>query len=542
MSLVRTAKNGSRKVLGDEGYHAILEALFRVVKIERSSTKPSPQLSLCAEIVRIAVETCVKKLRAKTVKAIVGHVTQTLPRSDGTYCGPLVKDYIKALKAILEYAPHAEHFSRAEWYELVDFSHETLQDLNDFSNVTQRSSGLSHGSSIRDSWRGGPSRSSTPGVDISYRNRSSHVSSQSGMSELRESAEDLVLCLDHLISVPHAPILDRASVVLTTLLILLNSSFSTSNTQQATFECVNTIISSIRIDDISLALQTFRHLLPIMQRLWNVKTSAMKDHMLKLMMYGEVYFMRLISSDTEGDSRSHLEDLLEVLQQDYCKRPERDQLQLEDLILAKTSFVGKRPSSTKVFGLRPDVTKAEKSWYLLSIYASLVIALDSDLKTCDKVVEVDEIDNRPKRRKLTKHLDDIFQSTKSADMTQRLFALLILIFVFEKFPLEVDDDLDWNWEVLLPCLSDDSGVVASWAMLTLTRSADHHMKLIIKTNSHHLKRCQSMSCKLISSARVLAPNVAIGRQICHIVNNVQGCLPAYGGPAQSRTRPVQRCH
>lgn len=488
------AKNAPRKVLGDEGYHAILEALFRVVKIERSSTKPSVQLSLCAEIVRIAVETCVKKLRAKTVKAIVGHVTQTLPRSDGTYYGPLVKDYIKTLKAILEYPSHAEHFSRVEWCELVDFSYETLQNLNEFSNVAQRSSGFSHGNSIRDSWRGGTSRSSTPGVEISHRNRTSHVSSQNGMSELRESAEDLVLCLNHLISVPHAPILDRASVVLTTLFNLLNSSFSTSNTQQATFECINTIMTSIRIDDISLALQTFRHLLPIMQRLWNAKASAMKDHMLKLMMYGEVYFTRLISSDAEGDSKSHLEDLLEIFQQDYYKRPEREQLQLEDLILFKTSFVGKRPSSTKVLGLRPDAVKAEKSWYLLSMYASLVIALDSDLNTCEKIVQADDIDNRPKRRKLTKNLDEIFQCTKSADMTQRLFALQILIFVFEKLPLEVDDVLEWNWEVLLPCLSDGSGVVASWAMLTLTRSAVHYIQQIVKTNFYYFKRRQPMLC------------------------------------------------
>lgn len=489
------AKNAPRKVLGDEGYHGILEALFQVVTIERSSNKPSAQLSLCAEIVRIAVETCVKKIRVKTVRAVVGHVTQTLPRSDGSYHGALVKDYIKTLRAILEYPPHAEHFSRAEWCELVDFCRETLQDLNGFSNANQRSSGFLNGNSIRDPWRGGPSRSSTPGTEISYRHRASHVSSQeNGMLELRESAEDLVLCLDHLISVPHAPILDRAFIILTTLLDLLDSIFSTSNTQQAAFECINTTITSIRIDDISLALQTFRNLLPIMQRLWNAKASAIKDHMLKLMIYGEVYFTRLISSDGEGNSKSHLEGLLEVFQQDYCKRPEREQLQLEDLVLFKTSFVGKRPSSTKIFGLRPDMVKAEKSWFLLSMYGSLVLALDSDLKSCENIIQADDIENRPKRRKLTKNLDDIFQCTKSADTTQKLFSLQVLAFVFDKLALEVDDGLDWNWEFLLPCLSDDSGVVASWAMLALARCAVHYIKQIVKSNFCDLKRRQPVLC------------------------------------------------
>lgn len=435
-----------------------------MVKIERSSTKStfSTQLGLCAEIVRIAVETCVKKIRVKTVKAIVGHVTQTLPRPDGSYCGPLVKDYIRTLKVILEFPPHAEHFSRVESCDLVDFCNRTLNDLNGASN--RKSSEYTDGHSIRSS------RSGTPGIEISYRQRASQTSSQGkGMWELRESAEELVLCLNHLISVPHAPILDKASVVMTTLLNLLESSFSTGNTQQAAFECINTTMACIRIDDISLALQTLSNVLPIMHRFWNAKASAMKDHMLKFMLYGEVYFPRIISSDAAGERKSNLEDLLEVFQQDYCKRPERELLQIEDLILSKTGFEGKRPSSTRVFGLRSGVFKAEKSWFLLSIYASLVIALDSDLKI--SVDSIDEIENRPKRRKLTKNLDDIFKFTKSTDTTQKLFALQVLTFVFDKLPLEVDDGLDWNWEVLLPCLSDDSGTVASWAMLALTRYA-----------------------------------------------------------------------
>lgn len=483
-----------------------------MVKIERSSTKPtvSTQLSLCAEIVRIAVETCVKKIRVKTVKAIVGHVTQSLPRPDGSYCGPLVKDYIKTLKVILEYPPHAEHFSKAEWCDLVDFCNETLNDLNGFSN--QRSSGFSDGNSIRDPWRGGSSRSATPGIEISYRQRASQTSSQeNGMSELRESAEEILLCLDHLISVPHAPMLDKSSIILTTLLNLLESSFSTGNTQQAAFECINTIMTCIRIDDVSLALQTFRNVLPIMQRLWNAKASAIKDHMLKLMLYGEVYFTRLISSDAVGDCKSNLQDLLEVFQQDYCKRPEREQLQLEDLLLCRISFVGKRPSSTKVFRLRSAMIKAEKPWFLLSLYASLVIALDSELKFGEMVVQTDDIENRPKRRKLTKNLDDIFQFTRSTDTTQKIFALQVLTFVFDKLPLEVDDGLDWNWEVLLPCLSDDSGVVASWAMLALTRCVVCCNKQVVKTNCYLLQCRRPMFHQHIPFARVLAPNMAISR-------------------------------
>lgn len=464
----------------DKHYHRIVEALFRVVKIECSvyNSKSSKltksaaksRLSLCAEIVRIAVETGVKKIRFKTVRAIVGHITQTLPGSDGYFCEPLVDDYFKTLKVVLGYPPHAEHFSKGEWCDLVDFCIETLHDLNFTSS--QRSSGFLDGNPTRDSWKGGLSRSATPGIDIDYRHKASHINSQeNGTPQLRNSAEELVLCLYHLTSIPHAPILDKAPAALTNLLNLLESSSSTSNAQQAAFECINSIITAIRTDDISLTLQTLRNLLPIMQRLWNAKTSALKDQMLKLLLYGEVFFPSLISSGEAEDCKSNLKDLLEVFQQDYCKRPEREQLQLDDLLFPNTRFAGLRPSSIKVFGLRSGAIKAEKPWFLLSIYASLIVALDSDLKICEKMVSTDGFENRQKRQKLTNNLDDIFRSINSTDTTQKLFALQVLTFVFDKLTFGVDE-MELNLEVLLPCLSDDNGFVASWAMLVLTRCAN----------------------------------------------------------------------
>ncbi len=463
------------EVLGDKAYHQILEALFRVVKIECSiytksskSTKSAAasRLSLCAEIVRTAVETGVKKIRAKTVRAIVGHITQTLPGSDEGYFVPLMKDYFKTLRVVLGYPPHAEHFSKCEWSDTVDFCNETLHDLNSSSSL--KSTGFPDGSSIKDAWSGVRSRSATPGVDNDKRQKESHINSQgNGILKLRDCAEELILCLYHLTSVPHAPILDKALAALTNLLNLLESSFA-GNAQQAAFQCINSIMACIRTDDVSLTLQTLRNLLPIMHRLWNTKTSALKDQMLKFLLYGETYFPRLISLDETGDSKSNLKDLLDAFQQDYCKRPEREQLQSEDLLFSDNGFFGKRPSSTKVFELRAGAVKAEKPWFLLSIYASLIISLDIDFKIREKTVQTGDFENPPKRQKLAKNLDDVFQSTKSTETAQKLFALQVLIFVFDKLPVE-GDGLTWNLEALLPCLSDENGFVASWAMLVLTR-------------------------------------------------------------------------
>lgn len=440
------------------------------------------RLSLCAEIVKIAIETGVKRIRVKTTRAVVGHITQTLPGSDGTYCEPLIQDYFKTLKVVLAYPPHAEHFSKDEWCELIDFCNQTLYDLNSVSS--QRSSGvLLDGSSSRDLWRGVPSRSATPGTDINSRPVASHIGSQENcVLKLRDCAEEPILCLFHLSSVPHAPILDKAPVVLTNLLNFLGSSAITGNAQQAAFECINTIVACTRSEDSSLTLQTLRSLVPIMHRLWNAKASALKDHMQILLLHSEVYFPSLISLDEGGECKSNLQDLLETIQQDYCKRPEREQLQLDDLVFLTNRCAGTNSSSTKLFELRCGAIKAEKPYFVLSIYASLTLALDTDLQVCEKIAQTDDYENRPKRRKITNHVDEVFHFINSTDTTQRIFALQVLTFIFDKLPPEFVD-LDWNLEALLPCLSDDNGLVASWAMLVLARLASFvaskHLKLII---------------------------------------------------------------
>ena len=469
------------EVLSDKAYHQILEALFRVVKIESSNynkaSKPNAKkiaagrLSACAGVVRLAVEVGVKKLRFKTVKALVDHVTQTLPTSGEGYCEPLVIEYFRSLRIVLEYQPHTEHFPKDEWNAVLDFCNETLHDLNLVSS--SRNPGLSIRNSNAGSFSDSISRSSTP-VPTNNHNRetSNHSSQRNAQVQLKSSAEDILLCLRHLNFASNAPILNKAHVTLTNLIELLESNLSVGRLQQAAFEIINFIFPQITTNDISLTLQSLRRLLPVVRRLWDAKSTTLKDCMLISLLYGEVYFQRMISSDETNDCKSNLESLFEVIQNDYCKRLERDQLQLEDLDFADQGISHEKLSSIKTFRLRLSALRAENPWNQLYIAAAIAVALSADVAVTGESVKKsfgsENFDSPAKRRRLSKPLDEVLKFTQSSQASQKLFSLQVLTFVFDVLVFDVEN-FGGYLEAFLPCMSDDNGSIASWAMLALTR-------------------------------------------------------------------------
>lgn len=454
-----------------------MEALFRVATIECSTyartSKPSvksqatSRLSACASVVRIAVELGVRKFRSKTMKAIVDHIRQTLPISNHGYCEPLVADYFKALRTLLEYPPHPEHLLREDWFEAVDFCNETLYNLN------SASSGNPPKNSLSDSEKNNPwesfNRSVTP-IDTRESNLEvgSRISRRAVQSVLKSSTKDLVLCMRHLIAASNAPVYDRAQEMLSNFFDLLASSSSPGPVQQVIFESINAIVTHVMTDDVNLTLKTVQKLLPHIRRFWEPKSSTVKDHMLISLLLGEVFFDRLISSDRTGNCKADLQRLLETFRLEYCKRPEREQLQLEDLELPDHPFGSEAPLSIKVFRVRAAALRAEQPWTLLYISASIAIVLSDDTRTRGQSLECDEDENSPKRQKLIKPLDEIFELTKSPETQEKLFALQVLGFVFDRMVVDVDS-LQRYLEVMQLCLSDDQANIVSWGMLALTR-------------------------------------------------------------------------
>ena len=426
------------------------------------------RLLACAAVIRITVEVALQRLRYKTVKALVEHIIQTLPTADAGYCEPLLNDYFKALATLLEYKPHPEHFLGDEWHELVDFCIETTRDLMrpaEFSDSIHLNGarGL-HSTGLTQDYF---SRSATPSTTGDHGRKSESHTSQRNAAypRLRECDRDLVLCLQHLTSVPNAPIFDRANVILTTLVELLHSYPKVSKIQQAALECINLIMSRVVANDIELASQVMTQMLPLIRGFWEAKDAPLRDALLILLSYSEVLIPHIICLDKTGDNKAALVALVEVLRNDYCLRRDREQLQLDDLAFCDTTCSPTRqmPLSTKTLGVRPGCFRAEHPWCLISISAAIIVALGHNTATHEHPTRPDAEDNRAKRQRLTHPIDDIFDLTKGPD---KLYALQMLVFVFDILELE-EEVLQRRLETLLLCLSDDNSLITSWAMLVM---------------------------------------------------------------------------
>ena len=120
-----------RKGLRDDAYHGIFEAVFRLVRsdkpeylrtnLPRKKVAIAARMSTSATVLRYAVEIGVPVISHKTTVAVVDHITDTLPVPGDGYCSPLRSDYLKSLRAILEYPSHVEHLRSKHWQSLADF-------------------------------------------------------------------------------------------------------------------------------------------------------------------------------------------------------------------------------------------------------------------------------------------------------------------------------------------------------------------------------------------------------------------------------------
>ena len=405
------------------------------------------------------------------MKALFQHVTQTLPTTDGGYCEPLVSDYFKALRVILEYPPHPEHFKKEDWHELADFCNEAIHDLN--NALIENESSLSHRVRESGSFRDNVSRSATPqGHGISLRKTNSQNTQISGMLSLKSSAEELILCTRYLHLTPNAPIGEKAQAVLQNLIEFLRLSTHASHTQQAAFDCINSILARIVTDDVGLARDTVKSVLPIISRYWQSKSSTLKDSMLISLINGEPHFKQIVQSVESGGFTSDLQDLLEAFKDDYCKRPEREQLQIADLNLANAPYdlEHENPLCLKAFRARPGVIKVEQSWALLQVSRSVIAVLDLYSNAQNQSSPAEEFNPATKRRKISSTWENVLLRAKMAQGAEKLHAVQIMAFLLDQ-PIDDEYTMQYSLDVLLSCLSDNNSTIVSWAMLAMSRLA-----------------------------------------------------------------------
>jgi serine-protein kinase ATM len=445
----------------DKACHKIFEALFRFVSIEKplfsrsgksvAQGSSASRLSECASVLRVAVEVLLTNFRTKSLHALVDHIIQTLLDTNVEVRKLLGVDYVKCLKSILEYPPHTEHLGEEEWKEVANFCVHCLGHRRtvetELSFRTSR-----HSSSERlDS---GVDKG-TPSGSISNR---SVRNVRNGISEF--AIEEIIICIQLLTSSANAPIHDSAEKLLYGLAQFLSSFSSTEYAQQAAIKAINSIISQVMFDQAALVKEFFLDIISVLRRLWSGKLSGLKDEILITLML----CIDLLRDQNQISLRSLNVELIEgfadAMLSEYIKRPERELLQIDDVIFCKTSASA---TDTNLIGPRLGSLKSEQNWTVLWAIARLFDFVDERNEQYHTSL-ADSIPN--KRPRLSSRTDGVLQDAASGIGNVKASSLQLLVFLRRRISVESAKSLLDN---LIGNIMDDNDFLASWAFLSIAR-------------------------------------------------------------------------
>ena len=461
--------------LSDKAHHKILETLFYVAQLDSSNyaiankttTKNNlrSRLNACASVIRFVVESGVLKLRLKTVKAIADHVTQTLPKADDGYCEPLLTDYLKTLRTLLEHPSHVEHLSKSDWLGLIDFFIQCIQDLNSSIQESASVQGVFSTDSRYES------RASTPRSSLKSNLTRQH---SSRFSRLKPVADDILGCVHHLCAASNSPKSDRNpdsnrnSYLISSLLAFLQLSANAGSAQQNAFEAMLHVLDLTSIGDVDLTTRTYTRLLPIIARSWSSKPSSYRDLLTVHLLRSTVFVHKCLQEKGAEETYSELNELMVATRSEYCKRPERERLQVDDLEYhSHIQFcTATRPLCTKSFAVRYGAGKAEQSWALLHTHAAYTVALDT-MSTRSSNIVSSPITRSSKRQRLDNAMEELSRLLVSGQGEERLYASQVIALILDIHAIGFARLTDLV-ELLLMRLSDPNALVISWAMLALT--------------------------------------------------------------------------
>ncbi|KFY41352.1 hypothetical protein V495_04972 [Pseudogymnoascus sp. VKM F-4514 (FW-929)] len=497
-------QTSSLEVLKDGAYHTIYEALFKVAteekrlkhealfkvateekrlylsaKNDKARTKAEKTLSSCSEALRITIKAGAEKLKPRTVRAVIEHVTQLLPVASGEYCLAFSQQYLKVLNILLGHEAHVELLDQDDWLATVEFC---LDGIMQYEN-NSRAASIPHGNSITVPL-------STSSSVYTSRSRSSVKSVPGGEAQLssikKRNSEELMECLLSLVSAPNAAVSDRTEHILKAIVHFLNSQGNVvSSFHQIAFAALNVVLSVTSADEISLAESVIFSVVPCISRLWSSKTAA-NDEMLntaKDEMAITVLLLRLhlekLAFDPLGDDGlgSILKDLRDSLANDYEKRAERDQLQLDDMDLS----IG--PSEDQILGslscgylrLRQQALRAERKWAVVQVLAIIDnllhgAPLKSNLVATDDHESPEGVSHPRKRRRITERFDALMDEMRFGGTSIQLVALQTLFFALP--PSQVSQSaLAGILPTLASLVLDRNVNISCWAMLCISSCA-----------------------------------------------------------------------
>ena len=432
------------------------------------SSKSESRLTTAASLLRLVVEANNRKLSADSVTAIIDHVCQILPTSDGEYCFPLVSDYIRALSSLVQYPAHVEHLSLDTSDRLVQFCLTLTRDIT-------RSASESNEASFGDSEasRGTRSMSIRPSPS-SARDGYAAYSARNGPRDdlyprLQGSASGIVSCLQHLFAVASTPFLDNAEVVLSVLFDLLQRKPNVSALQQSVLETIDSLIPRILTNNTKLALHTIRKVFEIFPHSWKFRMPGLKETILSILVRAECVIPALLSGESKDTCKTHLRAFLDTVKFDYLERRPKEMLLLEDLDLSSLAAEYRAAESYDLgFAvLRDGMIKAEEPWAVLRVSCVVLSALNDDsLRGVDHSNDHRDHEHLSKRRRVTMPLDEPFSTLSSSQSTHKVHALQLISFLFDYRQIG-EENLHEHLDLIALQLSDEDSTVVSWALFAL---------------------------------------------------------------------------
>ena len=417
------------------------------------------------------METNVRKLSQKTVGAVIEHICQTLPTNDGSYCFPLLFDYMRGLAHLLQYKAHIENLSREGLQVVLSFCLALAQDASKSQVQSSDNASEEHRSNsnlTRLSFR--LSQAPTSSVNARQsRSSGSHESQLLVFPQLQSSVASTLMCLQHLTSISGLPISNEAEEIVNVVFELLHYHSTVGTTLQPAFETFNSLIPLLLTSNTKLGLFATKRIIPHVRTLWQTRSHSLKEVLLSILLHAECIMHALVTEDEDLNTRTDILALVEILRQEYCERRAKEQLLIDDIDLS--DYVLKHESDSrltfKLASIEMGKIRAEEPWAVLHVSSSLVVALQHNIRSAwISSSPAGGYSQHTKRQRLEEPLDELFWYLTAGTASQIVYALQMFAVIFDMHEYD-SRDLHRYLESLLARLSDDDITIVSWAMFAI---------------------------------------------------------------------------
>lgn len=452
----------------DKDFHRIFDVLFRLIASEKSQyaraksaiTKNScaARLTSCASAIRVTAELGLRKIKYKTLSAVISHITEVL--SISYLWEPLGDDYIKTLRAVLDYPSHTEHLQKHDWKHILDLCLARLKGDEDEAeneeNLGNRSYPMSASESESRASSVEPTTPRQPGKPVLSAKDNNRL-----LSEIVDILEIPCSCRS-------AAIVEEAPKLLNGLLQYLTSA-AVSKAPRGALAALNAILVRTAPNSISLVQETLLRAFPIICSFWSTNSTLVKEELLVMLDLGRVMVPGFQDPVYPELLDSSVANIVEYFEKQYLGLPASQCLQSSDVILSLPDCV----NPMGVRGLAPHLgtRHAEHCWVILRTVARFSVFSDRRQgQSSSPEHSDDEMDLEPPSKKHSRQsrMFDIARDAYLSSGTSKIFALQLLSILIaeENVPLE---QLSFLLERLMMQMSDPNMQIASWTVITISR-------------------------------------------------------------------------